>query len=439
MTKTFSRVFRVQVLLILLSNLLFSFIFSGFVYRLYKQSLTAATDQAADNLIYLAKKSEKAAGYLTGDHDSDFEMNRFFSQIQTILVYDSRGGLLACLGDDSLDRNGFPRRFFDSSIRTFRDGGNGELLTLELFPVLTPGGGDRDPGFWIWANVKRSALILPAQMLFALLVAFVLSRNISRDGIRLSMSLLRLADGHWEEKIPDGKIDENRKIAEAVRILQSRLIRQRKMIMRRLQELTHDLKSPISGVYTQIEAVELGSLPLTEERFSRIYGELKYLNGLVDDMTEFYKLEDDALPLTVKTVSSEQFLDALKGRFEAPALKAGKTLTFRSEIPAFNGDAELLSRGVGNLLGNAVKHGKGASISLVLRSDGERILIEVENEGKIPEQDLAHIMSRYWSHGRNGSGLGLSITELIAKKHRGTLTVRNTDRDSVLFTIDLPL
>lgn len=439
MTKTFARIFRIQVLIILISNLLFCIIFLSFAFRLYKQALATDTDRAADNLIYLAQKEFRTNGELFHEKCDEQEFRRFFPRIQTLRISNARGELLRNCGDSSLDKGGFPRRLFDSSIRSFRYRDGEDLLIMEVFPFITPGGKDSEPSYWIWTNVKRTGYILLGEMLFALVFAFFLSRFLSRDSNRLSASLLRLADGHWEEDIPDGIMEENRKIAEAVRILQYRLIRQRKMILRRLQELTHDLKSPISGVYTQIEAIELGSLPLTEERFSRIYGELKYLNGLVDDMAEYYRLEDDALSISIDTISCDAFLDTLRLRFEPLAQKAMKTLRCQKDIDSFKGDSELLSRAVGNLLSNAVSHGGGAGISLRIRSEGDHVLIMVENDGAIPEQDLARLMSRYWSRRKNGSGLGLSIADLIAQKHRGFLTVRNSEADSVVFTISLPL
>jgi signal transduction histidine kinase len=437
LTKTFGRIFRVQVLIILVSNLLFSVIFLSFAFRLYKQALASDTDKAADNLVYLVKQKSQLYEPLFDEERDEYRLRRFFPRIKTFRSSNDRGELLYHFGDRSLDKADFPRRLFDSSVRSFRYGE--DLLIMEVFPYIMPGGEGSEPSYWIWTNVKRTGLILLGEMIFALVFAFFLSSFLSRDSKRLSASLLRLADGHWEEDIPDGTIEENRTIAEAVRILQYRLIRQRKMILRRLQELTHDLKSPISGVYTQIEAIELGSLPLTEERFSRIYGELKYLNGLIDDMAEFYRLEDDALPIRIDSISCDTFLDTLMLRFEPLAHKAKKTLLSRRALDSFNGDSELLYRAVGNMLSNAISHGEGRGISLEIRGEGDHVLIAVENEGMIPEQDLARLMSRYWSRRKNGSGLGLTIADLIAQKHRGALTIRNTDVDTTICTISLPL
>ena len=439
LTKTFGRIFRVQVLIILVSNLLFSVIFLSFAFRLYKQALASDTDKAADNLVYLAQDGSRGDDGFFDKKKSEPMLKRFFPRVQALRISNTRGELLYSFGDPSLDKRDFPRRYFDSSVRSFRYRDSEDILILEVFPFITPGGEGSEPSYWIWTNVKRTGLILLGEMIFALVFACFLSSFLSRDSKRLSASLLRLADGHWEEEIPDGTIEENRTIAEAVRILQYRLIRQRKMILRRLQELTHDLKSPISGVYTQIEAIELGSLPLTEERFSRIYGELKYLNGLIDDMAEFYRLEDDALPIRIDSISCDTFIDTLMLRFEPLAHKAKKTLLSRRALDCFNGDSELLYRAVGNMLSNAISHGEGRGISLDIRGEGDHVLIAVENEGMIPEQDLARLMSRYWSRRKNGSGLGLTIADLIAQKHRGTLTIRNTDVDTTICTISLPL
>jgi signal transduction histidine kinase len=101
-----------------------------------------------------------------------------------------------------------------------------------------------------------------------------------------------------------------------------------------------------------------------------------------------------------------------------------------------NGERPALERAVGNLVGNARKHGEGRVAIEVARA-GDRARISVSDEGSgLPPEQAAHAFERFWrSPGARGegSGLGLAIVRAIAERHGGSVGV-----DGSRFTIELP-
>src|SRR5690606_7218441 len=97
---------------------------------------------------------------------------------------------------------------------------------------------------------------------------------------------------------------------------------------------------------------------------------------------------------------------------------------------------------LGNLIGNSLKHAKGAPIDLrVERRNGEALIVVKDQGPGIPQTELPHIFDRYWS-GRTkkgGAGLGLAIAKGIIAAHGGSLAVDSKQGDGAAFSFTLPL
>ena len=95
-----------------------------------------------------------------------------------------------------------------------------------------------------------------------------------------------------------------------------------------------------------------------------------------------------------------------------------------------------------NLFRNADLHGDGLTgVTVVDR--GDVVDVQVEDRGPgVPAADRARIFERFARAGGHkvgtGSGLGLSIVELIVRGHRGTVTVRSAPGAGSTFTLRLP-
>ena len=108
-------------------------------------------------------------------------------------------------------------------------------------------------------------------------------------------------------------------------------------------------------------------------------------------------------------------------------------------------DQTMLTQALLNLAENAVKYGReGGHIRIAARAEGETARLIVEDDGPgIEPEALPHIFERFYQgdHSRNvgGAGLGLSLVQLIAKLHGGSVKAESAPGVGSRFTIILPL
>ena len=111
------------------------------------------------------------------------------------------------------------------------------------------------------------------------------------------------------------------------------------------------------------------------------------------------------------------------------------------------GDRARLKQVVVNLLDNAINYtALGGRVRLMVRTVGDRVILEVEDNGVgISKDALPHIFERFYrvdkarSRQMGGAGLGLSIVQAICTAHGGEVLVDSTEGQGSRFTVRLPL
>jgi signal transduction histidine kinase len=110
---------------------------------------------------------------------------------------------------------------------------------------------------------------------------------------------------------------------------------------------------------------------------------------------------------------------------------------------AVEGDPQLLTSAVMNLLHNAFKYTpSGGRVTLRAHAEEERLIVEVEDECRgFPESkgDLFQVFGDRRGGDRSGLGLGLSIARKAMRVHGGDIHIRNMPGQGCVFVIDMPL
>src|SRR5216683_3194452 len=126
--------------------------------------------------------------------------------------------------------------------------------------------------------------------------------------------------------------------------------------------------------------------------------------------------------------------------FAAPlALAKGKNIALSgSDAPVWvNGNPEMLSRAIRNLVENAINYAPpGTTVEIVVEGSG---MVRVLDEGPgIKEEERALIFQRFWRRDRRrtgNAGLGLSIVQRIADTHAATISVENRPTGGANFSL----
>ena len=132
-----------------------------------------------------------------------------------------------------------------------------------------------------------------------------------------------------------------------------------------------------------------------------------------------------------------------RARLHAENRRVGFTVAAVEPGLIVDGDPQLLTSAVMNLLSNAFKNTPpGGSVTLDTHVHGDRVLVAIADEcGGIPEgtRDLFQPFGDRRGADRSGLGLGLSIARKAARVHGGDILVRNMPGTGCVFTLELPL
>ncbi len=220
-----------------------------------------------------------------------------------------------------------------------------------------------------------------------------------------------------------------------------------------LQNLSHELKTPIFAIQGYVDTLLNGALenPAVNIKFLQSTSRnIDRLVNLVDDLDEISRLESGQQQL-----NSQQFIiqDLLKEVYESLSINAEQkkircTIKKGCEqpLPVF-ADKEKIRQVFINLVENAIKYGKenGTIESSFYKIDGKRVLIEISDDGAgISEEHLPRIFERFYrtdlarSRKAGGSGLGLSICKHIIEAHGEAMHVRSSIDVGTTFGFTLP-
>ncbi len=244
-------------------------------------------------------------------------------------------------------------------------------------------------------------------------------------------------------ELPDGKTLNWRAIAlpETMRlvILQdiTRLIQLKRTTGHLLDELSHELRTPISVIATHLhilaqptmaESVKAESLKLAQK-------ETQHMQRLVHDMLELGRLEAretlDRQPLDLNAVVS-QTLDEVAE--QATEKQIGINLEIDSHLPLVEGNEVWLKRVYLNLIGNAVQHGRaGDRISVKVWATEAGVQSDIRDTGPgIPAKHVPLVVERFHKvkrHDQVGSGLGLALVSAILQRHDSHLEIESRHED----------
>lgn len=208
-----------------------------------------------------------------------------------------------------------------------------------------------------------------------------------------------------------------------------------------LQNLSHELKTPIFAVQGYVDTLLSGAMDKEEVARKFLLNTSKNIDRLVNlvgDLDEISKLESGE-----QLLFQENFViqDLIVDVFESLSIKAAEkniktSIKKGTELPiTVFADKEKIRMVFINLVDNAIKYGKqnGTIVFSAYKTGVGNTLIEITDDGYgISEEHLVRIFERFYrtdlarSRKEGGSGLGLSICKHIIEAHGQNIHVRST-------------
>jgi len=296
-------------------------------------------------------------------------------------------------------------------------------------------------------NRKFAAIavgLLAAVLLNAALIAHWLSRRLRvlREGTT------GLTRGEYHIRIPAHGHDELAQLAADFNRLAQALEAAQKTRQQWIADIAHELRTPLASLRAEIEAMEDGVRPLSQEGVSSLGQEVVQLTRLVEDLRLLSLSDVDALsyykePLDLKELL-EDFFVASRPACQTHRLAVRMDLASQVQVL---GDESRLTQVFSNLLQNTLRYSEApATLSLQLRARGtEALLVWEDSAPGVPEADLPRLTQRLFrvdasrARASGGSGLGLAIVEAIIDGHGGRMTPSPSAQGGLRWDIVLPL
>ncbi|MCX4905317.1 HAMP domain-containing sensor histidine kinase [Streptomyces sp. NBC_00878] len=300
-------------------------------------------------------------------------------------------------------------------------------------------------------STALTVMLIGFPLLLALvaLVTWLVTRRALRpvEGIRGEMAAITASEDLTRRvPVPDTH-DEIARLArttnETLAALEESVERQRRFVA----DASHELRSPIASLRTQLEV-------------GVAHPELLDVDGAVEDTVRLQRLAADLLLLArldagervadtrldlsalVREEASQRVGDRVAVCVDTESVDAGPVDAEPVQVAGSRGQ---LARVLGNLLDNAQRHTR-SSVVVTVRRAGEWAVLGVADDGAgVPAAERDRVFERFVrldesrTRDDGGAGLGLAIARDVAVRHGGSLTVRETPTGGALFELRLPL
>lgn len=329
------------------------------------------------------------------------------------------------------------------------EGTDGQLYKTGYAPLLLDGkvvGAVAVEGgaafFGPLTNLRNAffGLALVTLVLLALAAA-VSARGLATPLERLVTAALRMGGGDLSTPVAKEETREIGILARELEAMRHALDSRDRQLKLMLGGVAHEVKNPLGGIelFSGLLDEELvGASPDVKEARShveKIRRELAYLKRIVEDFLAFAREQKVAFESLDAGELLQGAADHLAGEAEGKSVK----LVVEAQPAKLSGDASLLTSALVNLVKNAVQIStSGQQVSLRGRTDGERYVFEVEDQGPGIATGLqAQVFEPFFTTREKGTGLGLPLARKLAEAHRGTLTLESVP-GRTCFRLSLP-
>jgi signal transduction histidine kinase len=218
-----------------------------------------------------------------------------------------------------------------------------------------------------------------------------------------------------------------------------------------LSAATHEFRTPLANIRAYAESLDVSEDIDTESRkkfFNIIQSESLRLSHLVDDLLDISRMQAGALALESHETDLGRLAEDVASKVQGEMEK--KNIDFRCEFPPKFPKAPIdkgkLTAALVNLLGNAAKYTPdGGRVTFRIEVTPQKVKFIVNDTGiGIAPDELSKVFDRFFRSSDervrdiNGSGLGLALSQEVARLHGGEIIVSSVLNQGSSFCMDIP-
>lgn len=406
------------------------------------QSLLSAIDRREQVGIVVADSRLRSAIYshpMAGEGGGQPLERELHSLLNDELEYLRSGEEYICSfiqGDEGPDRLVFAKR-----------------LPSGDFCILTNATGVIEGSMEVTSNFHLVAGGIAA--LVGLMFVLIFSKQVTRPIIAMSEVTEGLSQLDFQQKVDVESRDELGQLGQSINILSQRLEEHREALKKEIafqkvlsQNMSHELKTPISVMKGYLEALSYGVASTKEEEeeyFQVIIEECDRMTQVIDMMLHLSKLTTfQENGIEKEYFSAQEFQERVLGQSRNLLLQHQVASRSLCEDVEIYGNEDLLLQAYGNFVTNAVKYGDHKVIISSITTVGEMLVLKLYNSGLQLSQaecekvfDVFYMVDKVRGREANSHGLGLSVTKTIAELHGGEVGCE-PEEEGMSFFLKIP-
>ncbi|WP_285081795.1 sensor histidine kinase [Peptoniphilus duerdenii] len=284
-------------------------------------------------------------------------------------------------------------------------------------------------------------------MIIAITAATYIADTIVKPIRELTTIASLYIDGQYKSRANINTGDEIESLADALNALADEIVNKDKIKNDFISSISHELRTPLTSIkgWAVVLKDSLENEELMEDGLSIIEKESDRLSKMVEDLLDFSRFISGRITLDKDTFNITSTVISVAKQMKLRANLNG--LEFITEIypdiVITVGDENRIKQILINLLDNAIKFtSEKGWVKIKTEVENENFVIIVSDNGVgISKEEINLVKEKFYKgrHSKSHSGLGLSISEEIAKLHGGSLDIFSEENIGTVVKVKIPI
>lgn len=441
----------VLVISVALSVLVNSIVLSALVNRYFIEYSTENYDQHIAQLTAFATDALSSGEYTEQQLEVQLE-SHLSDPINRIRLYNSDGDLLADAGDSDYQTIGMMRSEMmnrmmgnaSEEVDSIDIESDGTMIGTLIVTRYSSIGSSLATRQFTLSLVGSGVLSFGVVFVLALIIGLFISRKMSRD-LTLTAQQAVDVDLGRESYIPKSHVKEIRTIQQSLETLRSRLKLRQTSRKKRIDELVHQTRTPLTILRTHLEGFRDGVIQFNPGEVATCEAQIDHLSSIITNMSGLLDAEKEIDIVNIEPVEISalirQIADGLKAQFDKKHVRLQVTGHGKCVVQT---DRYKLSQALYNIVTNAYKFTKaGGSVTISYELLEGELTVGVQDTGSgISKEDQPKIFEAYY-RGKNsldseGDGIGLYIVKKNIETIGGTIELESKPGTGSKFTVRIP-